>query len=907
MAIHDEQINELTEQIQAARDALDLETVAELEAQRDQLINQKNFENSAAGQLAESSLDPVTAPNTAEQELTDEEVNKINSSGGGSSGLNLTPVAALVGAAAIDQAIKRNKAESEADEDETPAADNTQEVGEAQNDSAESQKQASEAPVEVKAPNDKRSNILHNYDSYTYRISLYALSAGDYNSITKDTDNFNPKHLLIQSGGGVGLTGKRHPDFEEDFFFEDLNITTVIGLNMQTRASNALKIDFEIREPIGLSLIDRLRSVCQDIDSCPNYVEQPYLLEIDFIPANGNGPIPNTKKRIPIRILKINISASNRGTSYKCTAMPYNHTAFQASAAKLPIGLNVTAETIKDFFDAEAIETNVLSNLGERIESAVQKASGQKLFGGISGGSSSSLLGKLSSSIAGNFLYETSSYPGAYNGYFKAQAEPEQGDPNYGVQHSVIQFRFDPEFLDSKIVTPETTESRNTPMGNRGAGLAPGVVDKTKQGFAIQAGTDVVEVIDRVMRRSEYVLGQILNRKKLNNGSQEEEDVGRDVLQSKINGDSPEMLKWFKIVPHVELQEFDHLSNSYKKVITYFVQKYSVANAYHPSFKISRINSDNIVRSYQYLFTGKNTDILNFDIDFNALYYVPITGFQRSKQKDNTRRHSRDVSKDEKPFDNARDDEPSDGSRTGDLPVKYVSQGSNQSESNMMNRPDDADQHTVGDLIQSIYTSSAGDMLNLTLTIIGDPALIKQDDTYYTPAAGTFNEFAQGIENVPINPNTGQVVYDNKQVYVQVYFDQFPVDIDDETGITNKRLKLTHGKVNSTFNGIYKILTVENKFSRGEFTQDLRIVRMMNSVAKVETESTKDNQSTGIALIPQGELALPENPNSAGNRSIAQAQAPESPSAGLSAGLSGSGVLGENVAALKDANNEAPT
>jgi len=45
-----------------------------------------------------------------------------------------------------------------------------------------------------------------------------------------------------------------------------------------------LKLIFTIVEPYGMTLLDRLLSACSmpPVNS-PNYIDQPYLLEIDFL------------------------------------------------------------------------------------------------------------------------------------------------------------------------------------------------------------------------------------------------------------------------------------------------------------------------------------------------------------------------------------------------------------------------------------------------------------------------------------------------------------------------------------------------------------------------------------------------------------------------------------------------
>ena len=179
------------------------------------------------------------------------------------------------------------------------------------------------------------SNILHNYESYTYRITLYMLTKDELSTAVTKPREFKPKHVLISSGGSYSGTDSgpaRVEDFQEDFYFDDLDVQTVVGLNSRSKASNAIDINFSIVEPYGLTLLDRLMSATQTIGKANNYIEQPYLLEIDFLGnPTGNNPntfIDNTRKRIPIKIMEMQIKPGAGGSVYKCRAVPFNHTAF---------------------------------------------------------------------------------------------------------------------------------------------------------------------------------------------------------------------------------------------------------------------------------------------------------------------------------------------------------------------------------------------------------------------------------------------------------------------------------------------------------------------------------------------------------------------------------------------------
>ena len=137
-----------------------------------------------------------------------------------------------------------------------------------------------------------------------------------------------------------------------------------------------------------------------------------------------------------------------------------------------------------------------------------------------------------------------------------------------------------------------------------------------------------------------------------------------------------------------------------------------------------------------------------------------------------------------------------------------------------------------GDLQRDLTSSSRGDMINIQLKIIGDPQLIKQDDLFY----------AQNISppTSQLTPNNS-LYYDGGELYVNIIF-QSPVDYDESTGLAIPNLgNYTY----NLFNGIYKIITVDNNFRQGKFEQTLDLIRLpvnaqdvnqlINARARIET------------------------------------------------------------------------
>jgi LysM repeat protein len=715
-----------------------------------------------------------------------------------------------------------------------------------------------------------KKNKLHDYTSSTYRFTLYLLSTEDYTALIDRPDTFNPKYVLISTGGGFPNSASneasgRHPDFQEDFFIENLNLTTVVGLNAKTKASNAIEIGFTIVEPYGMTLLDRLQSACSmpPVNS-PNYIDQPYLLEIDFlsnVEEAKSKSIRIDRKRLAIKIIEMKIKPGTGGTEYRCRAIPFNHVAFQDSIAALPVALSVQAGTVGEFFDSGSeiakIFSSEIAKNEERVESELNKWAADQENKNQGTKPTIAEINEERNRIRASLTYTTKSYPAGYNTFMRGVAGPGK---TFAHPPSLIAFNIpDEKIKKSKIVDEKFAEVSKVPMTdpvesmNASIRNSPILSGKTKQGFNINPGINIVQLIDRIMQSSEYIEGQVKEAKEaiaknreiisnrsnlLNDANQvqlDREQLTKELREAEAELNRYKFLNWYKIIPQVYLLNFDSSRNAYSKQVVYTIVPYKAANAYHPDFAKTRIGKSKIVRSYNYLYTGLNQDITSIDIDFDSLYYTSITAYQDNKTVTSSyyQNPNQDANND------VRDADPTKANpvRVTDLTTTIQPRGVNQKGSGQVNRSSKKDASAVADIAESIYTSSRGDMLNVQLRIIGDPAFIKQDDIYYNPMSPTYQAYSTSSqttvdseETVPINPSTGQILFDQEQVFVQLLI-KSAVDIDDATGITNKQIKLSNGRMtDSTFSGVYKLLKVKSDFNRGKFEQTLDLVKMPNDL-----------------------------------------------------------------------------
>jgi hypothetical protein len=222
-------------------------------------------------------------------------------------------------------------------------------------------------------------NRLKDYASYIYGLSWHLLSQDDYNQ-TVQKQTYTPKNVLVASAGRYSPdTFPRNSHFNEDFYFDDLTMDTIVHPNDISRNTNAVDGTFTLIEPYGFTLVERLLEASKDVQSL-NYLENPYLLQIDFyaIDDTGNivGSIEELRKRIPIHIRTMDVNITVRGAEYKIGFVPFNHTAYDSSNCTTPANFEITASTVANFFqsiEGSAADTVLAENqVRESVQSAAQ-------------------------------------------------------------------------------------------------------------------------------------------------------------------------------------------------------------------------------------------------------------------------------------------------------------------------------------------------------------------------------------------------------------------------------------------------------------------------------------------------------------------------------------------------------
>ena len=669
-------------------------------------------------------------------------------------------------------------------------------------------------------------NILHDYPSYTYGLSLHLLTGDDWNDLSS-TGEYRPKNVLIASAGKFDQTigpNKllRNKYFNEDFYFDNLDITTIIGPTDTNPGSNAINLNFTIVEPYGVTLLNRIIAATIELSSSEkttNYLENPYMMQIDFYgqSADGSvsGPITGITKYVPIKIVNFDFDVSTNGSRYNIQAVPFNHGAFDTYTQKTPVTMEITAGTVADFFSGgNTASDGQLLKSAEKLEETQRAEYQANLLDGIdSRNVNPALMQGLK--VARSQLFKVSGYASAWNAYY--QSLVKNGNQRY---NDTIQFNFDEKIGQAKLTeqgkisTGDTAQSTardrqddqvsKTQPANKKTAVS--YMDTTLKRHAINYGTSIESVIEDIITNSTYVTDQLTDPTDFGG------DYDKYVKARLAKKDKP--FSWFKIIPEVKLEKFDSTTMLWTRKIIYNVVTYDVRNSKLSTMPGAKARIP--LKKYKYLYTGENTDILNLDIKFNATYFTAVTSHTAKLTKDKNLIQANDE-EDQVVKDIER-------SKQNTIQPKHIRAQISDSKKTATGGGVTTKQMTALDATKSILTEATGDMINVNLEIIGDPLFIKQDDIFYQQSVKK-TKFKSGR----VTPN-GSFITDTGEVYVKLEINS-ATDLDQSTG--------NYDINDSLFNGMYKVIQVESKFADGKFTQVLNLVRLFDQ--DIDEESTDDS------------------------------------------------------------------
>jgi hypothetical protein len=303
-----------------------------------------------------------------------------------------------------------------------------------------------------------------------------------------------------------------------------------------------------------------------------------------------------------------------------------------------------------------------------------------------------------------------------------------------------------------------------------------------------------------------------------------------------------------------------------------------------------------VKRTYNYLYTGNNIDVLGFKLNFNNLFY----------QAANPKMGNTPQSGTDKAAGASNDPEvkatPEGGAQANKDPIDKPPTFSEGDASSITGRGNTIQTNPYYQLAYNAHKAilESVNLLTGELDILGDPFFL---------TTGGMGNYIPSLKDPAITV-TGEANANNGPVIIRLNF-RNPVDIDPVTG------DILFSKTNVSFSGIYQVRRCRSSFKDGAFKQQLALVRYNGQIAddsdeKEETkkydQASKPGEQQVIDTAPPDVARSGIKLNDVQLASLFQRGLPTSGLPGDGANLAGilkktSGVLGPGMSVLNQASN----
>jgi hypothetical protein len=780
---------------------------------------------------------------TASEKLT-KTVQDISSKVGGATGSNLD---------AIKQAVIGAGANFGVNFSQIPGLDNLTGIA------AQSQKDLSlaagfdQGQTKASPPPDFKPPLPNQLSQYVsvnciFTLSILSDEAVNFPDLTYRRGQLGP--IILKSANGAPAEKLIQTAYGAyNFYLDNFKMTTIMGLNETTGVTNATNISFSVIEPYSMGLFFQAVQLGAYQAGHANYTQVPLLLTLEWKGwTDLNQEVSLVVRQIPMKLRELSMQVTGKGCTYTIDGYPWNEQ-----------GLSKTYNEVKTDIGIECDKgTYTIQNLLQTGKNSLQAVLNRRLQEAKKGGrvdvpdeililfpkdltSDSS-----STSLTSNELSERSATasPGSANAsgfYSKLGVSPGANSTKVqGIDNSTVNLIGQALMGFNDKIKGETPFAKDADSYDKEKGIVKIgsiEIDLNNSKFHFTQGALISDIIVQVILNSDY---------------------GRNALnEAQLTPDG--QIIWFRVETQVyNIPQEDSKTGTKPKCVVFRVVPYKVdssrfmpANSKKPG--LDKLKTQALKR-YDYIYTGKNTEILNFNIDFKAGFYTAMfadkgQNSEGERIKENTGQAAEEDNRIKTPGSAASGGVgiflPTVRGTSAGLPqnptqVRYDKTESKTAKLGGASAFDDP-ATVVARQFQDVITNQA-DMINLELEILGDP--------YYIADSGMGNYSAKEVQGYDNITGDGSINYQNGEVVVSVNF-RTPIDIDLQKGT----YFFGDTRPVAQFSGLFRVLSVENSINVNKFTQVLQLVRIPGQEEKLEekNEILVNNESSGYTAQSQAQ------------------------------------------------------
>jgi hypothetical protein len=657
-------------------------------------------------------------------------------------------------------------------------------------------------------------NPLHAYASYNYILGLGILTDAELNDPNATYMGGSRPRLICKSASTDPNNRVQTPYGKFDFYIEELVMEHQMGFE-DGENTNVTNFSFKVVEPYSmggfLTAVQQL-ALEQGHDT---WTEAPFLLTIEFRGNKETGQmvnVPNTSRYIPILISDIDFTVDHEGSKYTVQGMPWGGTALTDANNNLTSDVTASGASVQQLLQTGEKSLQVALNKRQQmlVETGVINVPDEYLILFPQDLSSSATSG------AGGDTENFSPASGSTDAGSSSDVEKLLGvtraGPNKNLQQSgdqaneigkaLLDYDKDSATKDAVPIGKES-EVYDNKSGTFFKGkltITPGQSD-----FKFSQDSDIVNAINQVVLKSTY--------------------IKKAFIPENL---SPEGYRnWWRVDCQVyNIGPVRANTGTKPKLFVYRVHPYNVhssrlmpAGHRAPGYDNLKLQ---VVKEYNYIYTGANVDVIKFDITFNTgfSYEMAADGLQRTQDavKETAAGGAKDKTKEVvNPLAPGKLPQP------GSTPtiVKFIKTLTGTDRGG--GGGPDSQGVRAARLFHDAVTNTQQAMMDLDMEIIGDP--------YFITQSGVGNYTASATQYANLN-NDGTANYQNGEVDIMVNF-RTPIDINQTTGLYTFAGGTTRL---DQWSGLYSIQNVTSTFKTGQFKQKLHGMR--RPLQELQEEST---------------------------------------------------------------------
>jgi len=676
-----------------------------------------------------------------------------------------------------------------------------------------------------------------------------------------------------------------------EYYINNFMMKNIIGANEATGNSNAVQFEFDIIEPHSMGLLLQSMQAAAINATYLSYLDNaPFVLRMDIQGFDQLGRvISNIKpKFFVLKLTGIKFTVNEGGSTYKVDAVPYNHQGFANT-------INIAYSDVKLFADGKGHVFDILASNGPGSLTTFLNNIETKLLKEKEIGEKDEYV--IQFPILAS---DWKSSKGNQAQIKKATVGLSEKEPIKAVSTSLI--KIDPQLLDQNSIASAgfgfDQSSGGRPLFKRagdqydeatGVMIRDGMtIDPKKRAFHFAQEQSLTSIINQIILSSEY--------------AQEALDPQKLTPQG--------FIKWFKLDVQIELLKQDKLTGDYAKRITFRVVPYLVhqsifSNATSAPIGYNQLVKD-VVKEYQYIYTGQNVDVLSFNVEINNLFYSGSTPKPDSAA-------AKTATQDQ--FGSENLPKSTQTGKGGNQAVQAAQMGRHRPHRDprlLAGYKGGSDQKSVeqnvAETFQQVFISgTSADLVTIDLEILGDP--------YWLVDSGMANHFSNSFAPTDQITEDGTMNYESGNVYIYLTF-RTPIDVNTKTGLYD----FSQVGEDSPFGGIYRIVQCDNTFNDGNWKQKLKCIRMPGpqgpetiKAINPETGEEYDKLASNKASAPAVEIGPEEPPktspidNSSANSSVTRTAVADNGAASDSANTTDSLRNSSRRAAREAADKKATT